>query len=91
MDSVAAVERGGRVTVGHGAVLGDLWGSTVGRKALVAASGLLLWGWVVAHLLGNLIMFSGAEAAGGVAVGLRRVPGGLWAVRVALAAATVVH
>jgi succinate dehydrogenase / fumarate reductase cytochrome b subunit len=42
-----------------------LWRSTVGRKALVAASGLLLWLWVVLHVAGNLTVFSGPEAADG--------------------------
>ena len=44
-----------------------LWRSTVGRKALVAASGLLLWLWVVLHVAGNLTVFSGPEAADGYA------------------------
>src|SRR6185503_14552022 len=47
-----------------------LWRSTVGRKALVAASGLLLWLWVVLHVAGNLTVFSGPEAADGYAVAL---------------------
>ena len=67
------------------------WRSTVGRKALVAVSGLALWGWVLAHLLGNLTLFSGPEAADGYAAALRRIPGALWAVRVGLIAATVAH
>lgn len=71
--------------------LADGWRTTVGRKALVAASGLVLWGWVAAHLLGNLTLFSGPEAADGYAAALRRVPAGLWAVRAVLAAAAVVH
>lgn len=67
------------------------WRSTVGRKALVAASGLVLWAWVLAHLLGNLTLFSGPEAADGYAAALRRVPGALWAVRAILVAATFAH
>lgn len=68
-----------------------LWRSTVGRKALVAASGLLLWLWVVLHVAGNLTVFSGPEAADGYAAALRRIPLALWAVRLGLAAAAVVH
>ena len=44
-----------------------LWRSTVGRKALVAASGLLLCLWVVLHVAGNLTVFSGPQAADGYA------------------------
>src|SRR5690348_715930 len=67
------------------------WPSTVGRKALVAVSGLVLWGWVTAHLLGNLTLFSGPEAADGYAAALRRMPAALWAVRAVLLAAAVTH
>jgi hypothetical protein len=53
-------------------VLGELWRSTVGKKALVAVSGLVLWTWVVLHVLGNLMMFSGAAAIDGYAAALHR-------------------
>src|SRR5262245_8373606 len=72
-------------------VLLELWRSTVGRKALVAASGVLLWIWVILHVLGNLTVFSGAATADSYAAALRRMPGWLWAARGALAAAAVVH
>jgi len=69
----------------------DLWRSTVGTKALVAVSGLLLSVWVVLHVAGNLTMFSGPAVADGYAAALRRTPATLWAARVGLAAAAVVH
>src|SRR5262245_63070025 len=72
-------------------MLSELWRSTVGRKALVAASGLVLWAWVVLHLLGNLTTFSGAAALDAYAAALRRVPAGLWAARAPLAPAAAVH
>src|SRR5258705_12660163 len=71
--------------------LARLWRSTVGRKALVAASGLLLWLWVVLHVAGNLTLFSGPAAADGYAAALRRTPGALRAVRVGLRVAALVH
>jgi succinate dehydrogenase / fumarate reductase cytochrome b subunit len=63
----------------------------VGRKALVAGSGLLLWLWVVVHVAGNLTLFSGPATADGYAAALRQTPAALWAVRAGLAAAAVVH
>jgi len=36
--------------------------SSIGRKQLIATSGLLLCGFLVAHLLGNLTLFIGADA-----------------------------
>ena len=71
--------------------LARLWRSTVGQKALVAASGLLLWVWVVLHVAGNLTLFSGPVAADGYAAALRATPAALWAVRAGLAAAAIVH
>ncbi len=68
-----------------------LWRSTVGRKALVAVSGLLLWVWIVAHLLGNLTLFSGPMAADAYSAALHRAPAWLWAARAGLALAAVVH
>lgn len=69
----------------------ELWRSTVGRKALAAASGLLLSGWVVLHVVGNLTLFRGAAVTDGYAATLRSVPGALWAVRLGLVVAAVVH
>jgi succinate dehydrogenase / fumarate reductase cytochrome b subunit len=72
-------------------ILVGLWRSSVGKKALVAASGLLLWLWVVLHVAGNLTLFSGPATADGYAAALRRAPAWLWAARAGLAAASVVH
>ena len=72
-------------------VLVELWRSTVGRKAVVALSGLLLGMWVVLHLLGNLTVFSGAATADGYAAALQQIPAWLWIARAGLAVAAVVH
>jgi succinate dehydrogenase / fumarate reductase, cytochrome b subunit len=68
-----------------------LWRSTVGTKALVAVSGLLLWVWVALHVAGNLTLFSGPVVADAYAASLQRSPARLWAARVGLAAAALVH
>ena len=36
--------------------------SSIGKKIMVAAAGILLCGFLVAHLLGNLLLFVGADA-----------------------------
>lgn len=38
----------------------DFFSSSIGRKVLVAAAGLLLCGFLVAHLAGNLLLLKGA-------------------------------
>ncbi len=66
--------------------------SSVGQKALIAASGVFLWGWCCLHLLGNLTVFSGAEVMDRYGSLLRRggsVP--LWGLRIALLVAFVGH
>src|SRR5262249_28452400 len=68
-----------------------LWQSTVGRKALAAVSGLALSAWVVLHLAGNLTLLRGETVADGYAATLRNAPTALWAVRLALVSAVVVH
>src|SRR5262249_61585433 len=72
-------------------VSATLWRSTVGRKALVAVSGLALAGGVALELAGNLTVFSGPETADGYAAALRHAPAALWAVRLGLVVAALVH
>ena len=68
-----------------------LWRSTVGRKAIAAVSGGLLWLWLVLHLFGNLSAFSGAAVMDRYAAALRDTGPLLWLVRVLLLAAFAVH
>lgn len=66
--------------------------TSVGRKALVAASGLSFAAWCALHVLGNFATFAGPAALDGYAAWLRRgfgVP--LWGMRIALATLIGVH
>jgi succinate dehydrogenase / fumarate reductase cytochrome b subunit len=72
--------------------------STIAKKAAMALSGLLLFGFVVAHMTGNLKMFLGAESMNGYASWLREIgypalPHGvaLWIMRLGLLLAVAVH
>lgn len=67
-------------------------------KGVMAATGLIFVAFVVVHMIGNLKVFSGAEAFDGYAAWLRTlleplVPSGgvLWALRVALVVSLVAH
>ena len=75
-----------------------LWSSSVGKKIVMAVSGLILYGFVVAHMLGNLKVYQGRESFNHYAEGLRTVgapffsPGQLlWVARAILLAALFVH
>ncbi|MGW0365800.1 succinate dehydrogenase [Streptomyces sp. NPDC002990] len=75
-----------------------LWDSSVGKKAVMAGSGLIMLGYLVAHMLGNLKIFFGSEEFNGYAHWLRTLGSpflhhewALWIVRVVLLAAVVAH
>lgn len=65
--------------------------TSVGKKAISAASGLVLCGYVLVHMLANLQIFAGGGRLGAYARGLRAAPVLLWSVRALLAAAFGVH
>lgn len=76
----------------------DLVRSAVGKKAVMAVSGLVLFGFVLTHMLGNLKAYQGREAMNAYAEGLRElgVPelpygGALWIARSVLLAAVLLH
>lgn len=67
--------------------------STIGRKVAMAVSGLVLFGFVLGHMAGNLQVFLGPEAFNHYSVLLHELlhGTGLWIVRAGLLAAVVVH
>jgi succinate dehydrogenase / fumarate reductase cytochrome b subunit len=67
-----------------------LW-SSIGLKAVMAVTGVILSGFVLAHMGGNLTAFVGAEALNGYAASLRKVPALLWGFRVTLMVSVVLH
>ena len=65
--------------------------STVGKKAVMAISGCVLFLFVLGHLIGNLQIYEGPEKLNRYAVFLRSLPALLWTVRVVLLAMVVLH
>jgi succinate dehydrogenase / fumarate reductase cytochrome b subunit len=68
-----------------------LYETTVGKKAVMAVTGLLLMGFVVGHMLGNLQVYFGPEQLNSYAEKLKQLGPLLWAVRAALLSALLVH
>jgi succinate dehydrogenase / fumarate reductase cytochrome b subunit len=68
-----------------------MWRSYVGRKAIMAATGLVLFGYVLLHMAGNLQAFAGAERLDRYAEQLRAFPTLLWTVRAVLLVAVLAH
>ena len=66
-------------------------GSSIGTKATMAVTGLLILLFVIAHLLGNLQIYLGPEPINRYAAFLKSVPEILWGMRIGLALVFVVH
>jgi succinate dehydrogenase / fumarate reductase cytochrome b subunit len=74
------------------------WSSTIGKKTVMAVTGLALVAFLFAHMLGNLKIFLGPAAINSYAAWLRTIgepalPHGvfLWIVRIGLIVAVVLH
>lgn len=73
------------------------YGSSIGKKIVVAATGLIMIGYLIAHMLGNLQVFAGRGPTveetklNEYAELLRFEMGLLWAIRIFLLAALVLH
>jgi len=75
-----------------------LWRSTIGKKAVVAATGLVMVAWLLVHMLGNLKIFFGPTEFDDYAHFLRRIgepilKGGwfLWIQRAVLLVVLILH
>ena len=65
--------------------------SSIAKKAVVAVTGLLLFGFVIGHMVGNLQIFLGRETINNYGEFLHSMPELLWLVRFGLLAAVVLH
>jgi len=65
--------------------------SSVGRKIIVAATGVILIVFVIGHLLGNLQIFLGPEWINGYSQHLRDLGPLLWLIRIVLLATVILH
>lgn len=65
--------------------------SSVGAKHLMAVTGLVLSGFVLGHMAGNLLVLAGPDAINAYAHGLKTTPALLWGTRVVLLVAVLAH
>jgi succinate dehydrogenase / fumarate reductase cytochrome b subunit len=68
-----------------------LYRSTIGKKVIMAVTGLLLVAFVIGHMLGNLQVFIGARKMNAYAAFLQSTGELLWAVRLGLLVAVLLH
>src|SRR5438105_13735028 len=98
MSTTVGVTRGGAERAGRRRRLWllELYRSSVGKKYVMAISGLILMAYVLVHMIGNLKLYLGPESINRYAQWLREVgepalprTALLWIVRVVLLAAFV--
>ena len=65
--------------------------SSVGRKYVMAVTGIFLFGFVVVHMLGNLQIYLGQDALNDYAKHLEELPYLLWPARIFLLITLVIH
>jgi succinate dehydrogenase / fumarate reductase cytochrome b subunit len=73
--------------------LATLLGSTIGKKVVMAVTGIILFGFVVGHMIGNLQIYLGPHAINEYGRFLREFlhGGAIWIVRAGLLAAVALH
>jgi len=72
-------------------MLKDYFASSIGRKQVVAVTGLILIGFLIGHLAGNLIIFLGPLAFNAYAEKLSHLRPGLYIVEFGLLGIFIVH
>jgi succinate dehydrogenase / fumarate reductase cytochrome b subunit len=68
-----------------------LWESSVGKKVIMAVTGLIWVAYLITHMLANLLVFQGPAKINAYSAFLHGTGGALWAARLVLIAALVLH
>lgn len=68
-----------------------LWSSSVGKKAVMAVTGLIMVAYLITHVLANLLVFEGPERINAYSRFLHGTGAALWAARLVLLAAVGLH
>jgi succinate dehydrogenase / fumarate reductase cytochrome b subunit len=71
--------------------LRSFYGSMVGKKAVMAVTGLIGVGFVILHMTGNLLVFRGPGALNSYSRFLKSSGELLWALRIVLIVAVILH
>lgn len=72
-------------------LLTGLFSSSLGKKYIMAVTGLAMFGFVVVHMLGNLQVFLGPEAINDYGYFLQNKPEIVWPARIGLLLIVVLH
>ena len=69
----------------------EFWRSTIGKKVVMAATGLIGVGFVISHVVSNLAIFTNPKGLDNYAAFLRSFGPLLWFARAVLVAAVILH
>ncbi|HUQ95063.1 MAG TPA: succinate dehydrogenase cytochrome b subunit [Bryobacteraceae bacterium] len=67
------------------------WSAPIGKKAVMAVTGLILFGFVLVHMIGNLQIYLGPAKLDEYAHLLRSTPALLWGTRIVLLISVFLH
>jgi succinate dehydrogenase / fumarate reductase cytochrome b subunit len=67
------------------------WQTTIGKKAVMAVTGFLLFGFVIMHLLGNLQIYISPDKINNYSAAIKSVPELLWTARITLLLSVILH
>lgn len=65
--------------------------NTIGKKAVMAVTGVMLVGWIIGHVLGNVLIFRGPGAVNQYAALLKSNMALLWGLRVFMLVVVTLH
>ena len=68
-----------------------LWTTSVGKKMVMAVTGVIWVAYLITHVLANLLVFQGPSKINAYSAFLHGTGGALWAARLVLIAALVFH
>src|SRR6202021_2310711 len=83
MSTLAAAPRDNRAP--------SFWASTIGKKIVMAVTGILMFAFVIGHLLGNLQVFEGPAKLNAYGHFLHSIGELLWPVRAVLLLSVALH
>lgn len=67
------------------------WRSTIGKKIVMAVTGLIMVGFLIGHVSGNLLVFRSPDALNQYSAFLKGLGGLLWFIRAVLLASVTLH
>src|SRR5688500_1418774 len=89
--ATAGTAAGASTPVARTNIIARFWHSTIGKKAVMAVTGLIMIAFLISHFLANLQVFAGPLKINEYAAALRRLGPLLWLARAGLLIALVLH